>query len=801
MLSVAQNPKADSTAWRGLASARFGRTSVARLFALGSCALILWLLAAVASLTWSSQLDTTTGLLQREATLVSRLAQSNITLIDRSLANVAEDISVLIGDNQPRRERRLDAIVETGTWNVPLIEWTVLLNTEGRVVARSTSSPYSTNTQLDAENGLLDVFAMVGEATSTAVPSAVEGINAIGAAGTIGAAVARSVSNVLPNNAPAIAVSRQIITRSRDRYILVAIVDPGMLSRSLDSIVGRDVGSAAVIDSANSILAATSHFTEDVAYFAPTAADGDLPFSADDLGAAGFNTDIERLLSGADIPFGLSTIGDTGLNTLIVGNGERLDGAWIEWAFLLGLGGFTSIAATFGFLMNDRRHSRRLATSETELAQLATTDDVTGVANRAYFQLRLGDAIATAVRYNRPVGVLILDLDRFNEVNDAFGHHFGDDVLRMVAQRLRNCVRQSDTVARIGGDEFGVIVSELSDAQDASNLAHKIIEALSEPFEHDGKTLQTCACVGVVVAPADGDDPDELLKRADSALYRAKELGTSGIHLFDPARDEEARNRRHIDMKMRDGLVRNEFYQEFQPKFRGHTRELCGVEALARWRDAEGNQISPGIFIPVAEASGLIHELGLWVLKSACNQQVEWAQNGYPGIAMAVNISARQFRHGNLAKLVGEVIEETGIDPTMLQIEITESTLMQDIDQAEEQLRGLADLGVSIAVDDFGTGYSSLAYLKRFPVTALKIDRSFVKDILHDPDDLAIVQAIITMGKSLGLEIIAEGVETDGQLNLLSSLDCDIIQGFLLGRPMPASSMVNILSSRRAAAE
>ena len=490
--------------------------------------------------------------------------------------------------------------------------------------------------------------------------------------------------------------------------------------------------------------------------------------------------------NGARVLGSLVPAGDLPLSGVVLIAYDEVRAAWLKSAtLLLAIGALFAIGTAI-FVRLEWVQSRRLHSSLQEMTEIATTDKVTGLANRGTFSMRLTDAIAQANRSQQPTGVLIMDLDRFNEINDTFGHGFGDKLLRQFADRLRDRMRKTDTVARIGGDEFAVIASGMKRAEDAAGLAASIQSDLSVPFFVEGRPINTTVSIGVVVCPNDGMDTDLLLQRADSALYQAKELGVGNIHLFDGERDRIARDRRRIEIKMRDGLRHGEFSLHYQPKFCGRTRRLVGVEALARWTDADGAIVSPGVFIPIAESSGFILELGSWALHTASAQQVAWRLAGLDAPSVAVNISPRQFRHGDISGLVRRVISETGINPHALEVEITESMLMQDVNRAELQLQRLAELGVSVAIDDFGTGYSSLAYLKRFPVTSLKIDRSFVKDILHDADDLAIVQAIVTMGKSLGLTIVAEGVETEEQFQLLSNLDCDVIQGFLLGRPMPA---------------
>ena len=503
---------------------------------------------------------------------------------------------------------------------------------------------------------------------------------------------------------------------------------------------------------------------------------------------------------GARIIGGFARLPDIPVAALVATDFGSVLTTWLPTGVLFPVFTILFIGATVTILRQELVRTRRLRYRLQEMSAIAGTDTVTGLANRDTFSLRLTESIAHARRTRQPTGVLVMDLDRFNEINDTFGHGVGDRLLRQFAERIKRRVRQSDTVARIGGDEFAIIANGMTESEDASVMASSIVADLSVPFVIDHRPIHTTVSVGVVVCPDDGTDAGLLLQRVDSALHRAKEQGPGNVHLFDGERDRIARERRRMETKMREGLERGEFHLCYQPKFCGRTRRLVGLEALARWIDGEGTIVSPGVFIPIAESSGFIHELGSWALHTACAQQVAWRDAGLPSPMVAVNISPRQFRHGDIAGLVRRVINETGIDPRDLEIEITESMLMQDVNRAELQLYRLADQGISVAVDDFGTGYSSLAYLKRFPVTSLKIDRSFVKDILQDPDDLAIVQAIVTMGKSLGLTIVAEGVETEEQFQLLAGLDCDVIQGFLLGRPSPPDA-IEAMHLRKAAPE
>ena len=578
-----------------------------------------------------------------------------------------------------------------------------------------------------------------------------------------------------------VAIGRSVATPDAGDYRLIALVEPADLMSPQHGTLSIPAHGFLIAHETGEVLSTTDTRFPSAPPLAPP--DGEAAYGlsteppparirppAQDLGPGG-------MVSGR-IP--LTSLPVT---AVVAASRDQVLRAWLGSGLLAPVLTIILVAAAATILRLEFLRTRRLSTQLERMSEIASIDTITGLANRDTFNLRLAESIAHAKRTGQPTGLLVMDVDRFNEINDTFGHAIGDKLLSQFADRLKRRMRQSDTVARIGGDEFAIIAISMTRAEDASVLAASIQSDLSVPFVIDGRPIHTTVSVGVVVCPNDGTNAELLLQRSDSALHRAKEQGPGNVHLFDGERDRIARERRRTETKMRDGLERGEFNLVYQPKFCGHTRKLVGLEALARWTDADGTMVSPGVFIPIAESSGFIHELGSWALHTACGQQVTWRDAGLPTPMMAVNISPRQFRHGDIAGLVRRVIAKTGIDPRALEIEITESMLMQDINRAELQLYRLAELGVSVAIDDFGTGYSSLAYLKRFPVTSLKIDRSFVKDILQDPDDLAIVQAIVTMGKSLGLTIVAEGVETEEQFELLARLECDVIQGFLLGRP------------------
>ena len=436
--------------------------------------------------------------------------------------------------------------------------------------------------------------------------------------------------------------------------------------------------------------------------------------------------------------------------------------------------------------------------SEQRLAHLAHYDGLTNLANRLLFYDRLGQAIALAKREQWIVGVIFIDVDRFKEVNDTLGHAVGDKLLQKVSECLIRSVGSDDTVGRLGGDEFAIVLSKLGTEQDAEVVAQKIISSFNDPFELEGGTeIYVTASIGITLYPTDSTDRDSLLKNADLAMYRAKEEGRNTYQRYSPEMDR--RNAGRLDMKamLRRALEREEFVLYYQPKVDVRSNRAIGIEALIRWNSPQLGFVSPKDFIPLAEEIGLIVPIGEWVLRTACAQNRAWQDRGHAQLVMSVNLSARQFRERNLVDKIVGVLNETGLEARYLDLEITESLIMNHADSAVVLLERLHQLGVGLSIDDFGTGYSSLAYLKRFPVQGIKIDQSFVRDLTTDTDDTAIVTAVVAMAKSLKLKVIAEGVETKEQLDFLATLQCDEYQGYYFGRPVPAESFVNYLQQRR----
>ncbi len=428
--------------------------------------------------------------------------------------------------------------------------------------------------------------------------------------------------------------------------------------------------------------------------------------------------------------------------------------------------------------------------AEQHLRFLASHDSLTGLPNRSLFQERLADAIATANAEGNQVAVLFIDLDNFKKVNDSMGHRFGDLVLQAVAKRLSECVRRNDTVARLGGDEFTVILPAIGDEATASALAQVILSTLFQPFHVEGREIYLSGSVGVALYPAHGEDMANVLRNVDMAAHHAKRGGGNTFKFFSADLGAEALHRATVERGLRHALNRDEMHLCYQPKIDLTNGRIAGAEALLRWTNGELGAVSPAAFIPVAEETGLILPIGTWVIRSACSQIKSWEAIGLSGIPISVNLSARQFHQPDLVDSVREILAETEIDPALLELELTESMLVDNAEAAIAVMRGLKNLGISLSIDDFGTGYSSLAYLKRFPVDALKIDRSFVKDIPEDKDDAAIACAIINLARTLQLKIVAEGVEKEDQAAFLRGQNCHLGQGFLWGRPVPAADFL-----------
>ena len=430
-----------------------------------------------------------------------------------------------------------------------------------------------------------------------------------------------------------------------------------------------------------------------------------------------------------------------------------------------------------------------------QMAHSAQHDFLTGLPNRMLFNDRVGQAIGLAQRHMKKVGVLFLDLDGFKHINDSLGHPIGDKLLQSIAKRLVDCVRGSDTVSRQGGDEFVVLLSEMEQPEDAAITARRMLQAVAEAHPIDQHDLHVTTSIGLSVYPDDGLDAEALIKNADTAMYQAKENGRQSYQFFMPAMNVRAVERQSIEESLRRALEREEFALHYQPKINLKTGEISGAEALIRWTHPTRGPVPPGQFIPVAEDCGLILPIGNWVLREACKQARAWVDAGLPLGTMAVNISAMEFRDENFLEGVFAILKDTGLDPRSLELELTESVLMKRAESTESILRKLRARGVQLAVDDFGTGYSSLSYLRKFPIDALKIDQSFVRQITTAPGETTIVTAVISMGRSLNLRVVAEGVETQEELKFLQAHHCDEAQGYYFSRPVLPHVFAQLLKS------
>ena len=435
--------------------------------------------------------------------------------------------------------------------------------------------------------------------------------------------------------------------------------------------------------------------------------------------------------------------------------------------------------------------------AEDRLAYLAQFDTLTGLPNRHLFHDRLLQTMAQAKRSGHPMAMLFVDLDRFKLVNDTLGHGAGDKLLKEAAARLSRCVRTGDTAGRFGGDEFGAILMDLAKPGDAGLVAQKILDALAQPFNLDGQDAFISASIGITLFPNDGDNPEALVMNADTAMYRAKEQGRNIYQFFTREMNERALQRVQMEAALRRALERKEFLLHYQPKVDLKTGKICGLEALLRWRHPEKGVVLPGEFVPILEDAGLIVQVGEWAIREVCAQINAWRDASFSVPPVTVNLSARQFQQKDLESTVRRILRETRVAPAFLQFELTESLLMQEPEAAARTLRGLRESGVKLSVDDFGTGYSSLAYLKRFPLDSLKIDRTFIRDITTDPEDAAITLAIIGLAHNLNVKVVAEGVETREQLELLRKNGCDEIQGYLFSMPTTADACARMLHEGR----
>jgi diguanylate cyclase (GGDEF)-like protein len=436
--------------------------------------------------------------------------------------------------------------------------------------------------------------------------------------------------------------------------------------------------------------------------------------------------------------------------------------------------------------------------AEEHIEYLAYHDELTGIPNRAHFQRSFEHTIAISQRQGLKSALMVIDLDRFKNINDIIGHEAGDQLLKQVAARLRTCLRDSDVLARLGGDEFVILMQDASTVEAVNTVAEKILEVTALPLLIDGQEFQITASIGISMSPHDGTDLKTLLRNSDVAMYRVKGSGKNSFQYFSPDMDLHGRERLSIEIALGRALERSEFELEFQPKMLVSSRHIVGMEALVRWRNPERGFMPPADFIAIAEETGMIVSIGDWVLMEACRHGESLRRAGHLNLSVAVNLSVRQLYDEGLAGRVGDALRESGFPAENLELEITESMVMHDAEQAIKVLKSLRDTGVRIAIDDFGTGYSSLAYLKRFPIDSLKIDRSFIRDLPNDRDDASITRSIIAMAHNMKLEVVAEGVETIPQLEFLDEHGCDEIQGFLYSEPLGAVAFERFLNVQNA---
>ena len=434
--------------------------------------------------------------------------------------------------------------------------------------------------------------------------------------------------------------------------------------------------------------------------------------------------------------------------------------------------------------------------ADARIEHLAHHDILTGLHNRFELENRLAQAIASSNREQQQLAVLFIDLDRFKNINDSLGHHVGDQLLVNVAERLRLCIRESDIVSRIGGDEFVIVLTTINDSSHAAIIAEKILEKISKPYEIDGNELNTSPSIGISIYPNDGDCVDELIRTSDVAMYHAKEHGRNTYHYFTESMLIAANKRMQIERELRVALHSEQLLLYYQPQIRTVDQKVISMEALIRWNHPVQGMIPPDQFIPIAEDAGIIHELGSWVIDEACRQLVAWKSDGLNGYRIAINLSVKQLQSETIVDEIKAILNKYQIDGSEIELEITETAAMNDPEQAVKQLYTLRELGIHLSIDDFGTGYSSLAYLKRLPIQALKLDRSFVRDIEIDPNDAAICMATVALAHNLGLTVVAEGVETEMQRDFLMEHKCDYLQGYYFSKPIPAEEILEFLSKQ-----
>lgn len=449
-----------------------------------------------------------------------------------------------------------------------------------------------------------------------------------------------------------------------------------------------------------------------------------------------------------------------------------------------------------GIVVNSRDITERKRAEET-IRQLAYYDTLTGLPNRVLFNDRLTLAIAQAHHNRQKLALMVLDLDQFKTVNDTLGHHMGDQLLQGIATRVKDVIREGDTIARMGGDEFMLLFPGIAWAKDVATIADKILKVLQPSFYFEGYELLVTGSIGIALYPDDSDNVQTLLRNADTAMYRAKAQGRNNYQFHTPTMNAAALERLMIESGLRRALTRNEFVVYYQPQVSLRTGQIVGIEALMRWQHPELGLLSPERFIQVAEETRLIIPISEWILRNACAQNKVWQEAGFPSLRVAVNLSAHHFKREHFAETIVKILKETRLAPNYLELELTESTMMENAETNAVVLNELKEMGISLSIDDFGTGYSSLSYLKRLPINTLKIDQSFIWDISIDPDDTAITRAIIALAHNLKLKVVAEGVETKEQLAFLCQHQCDEVQGYLFSKPVLAEVLTQILREGR----
>lgn len=469
--------------------------------------------------------------------------------------------------------------------------------------------------------------------------------------------------------------------------------------------------------------------------------------------------------------------------------GRNGDMAFVLIAFLVVVYGSVLLRGVF---VNSFAFARRVM-RQIEAERTVRLDPLTHLPNRVAFNETLDAALKRQLLSGEEFAVLLLDLDRFKDVNDQFGHPAGDEFLIQVASRLQRCTRAGEHVARIGGDEFALVMANLARPEDALDIAERFVAAFAEPFPIEGRQVVGATSVGIVLAPRDGNTPLDLMKNADAALYRAKKAGTGTIRFFEEADDRVSRDRKALQADLAGAIARNELFLVFQPFLDLGTNEVTGLEALLRWQHPTRGLVPPSEFIPIAEETGLIQEIGEWVIRRACATLAEWPEE----VRVAVNFSAAQFHNADILQTIVQALADAKVSPSRFEIEITESMLLSKYGSAASILKALLQLGVTVALDDFGTGFSSLTYLRKLPFSRIKIDQSFIRDMLAQPDCAAIVKSVISLARDLRIGVVAEGVETTGQLEYLRQIGCDEVQGYLISRPVAADAVMALLETRK----